>query len=249
MSDWIVVNVIVALAALLQAITGSGFAIMATPFLLLVMESRECIQISIFLSFLIALVMTPKISQDINWLLLKRLIIGGFLGVPAGLWIFIHLPVGTVKLVVAIVILVVSAFTLWRWRQPVVSQEGGLITRYSGWIEMTTGFASGVLTASIGMPGVPLAMYFTQGHISKEQIRSTTLGFFIVVYISSVVLQTMTGQIDGKTMFSVLTLVPATLSGMVIGTRLFGKVNQKRFQILINGILLYTGIHMISSVL
>lgn len=55
MQDWVLANIIVFFASLLQATTGFGFAIMATPFLLLVYNSRDCIQLSILLSFAIAI--------------------------------------------------------------------------------------------------------------------------------------------------------------------------------------------------
>lgn len=249
LNEWVLVNLIIALASLLQAITGFGFAIMATPFLLLVIDSRECIQISIFLSFFIAGVMVPKIKADIDWLLLKRLSAGSLAGAPAGLWLFVSLPVNTVKVFVAVTVLIVALFALFSRPRLLAGQEEGLLKRYRAWIETAVGFASGLLTASIGMPGVPLAMYFAQGHLGKEQIRSTTLAFFVVIYTVSMVLQGVAGQIYSQTVLSSLGLVPAALLGIVAGDRLFGKLNQQRFRLLVNVILLYTGLHMLSSVL
>lgn len=247
MSEWIIVNIIVLIAAALQAITGSGFAIMATPFLLVVMESRECIQISIFLSFLIAIIMTPRIRQHVDWLLFRRIAAGSAVGAPIGLWLFIALPLATIKMVVAIVVLIVSAFTLWSWFFPANHEHDHSINRYRTYVEIVTGMTAGILTVSIGMPGVPLAMYFAQGHIGKEQIRSTTLAFFIVIYIISIALQGGAGQIDSETVLSTLKLVPATVAGIAVGARLFGKVKQRTFQLLINLTLVYTGLHMLLS--
>ena len=249
MNDWIIVNLIIVFASLLQAITGSGFAIMATPFLLLVIDSRECIQISIFLSFFIAVVMTPKIRHDINWAMFKRLVVGSLVGAPVGLWLFVSLPMAKIKLFVAVIVLIVALFTLFS-RQPSEDEaEEGRFHRYKTWLEAAAGFGSGVLTTSIGMPGVPLAMYFARGHIAKEQIRSTTLAFFVVVYTVSLVLQAIAGEIESQTLLSSLALLPATLLGIAAGARLFGKFNQQHFRLLINIILLYTGLHMLSSVL
>ena len=249
MNEWIIVNIIVLLAAALQAITGSGFAIMATPFLLIVMESRECILISIFLSFLITIIMTPQIRQHVDWTLFRRIAAGSLAGAPIGLWLFISLPLAAIKLTVAIVVLIVSAFTLWSWFFPANHAGASSFRRYRKFVEISTGMAAGLLTVSIGMPGVPLALYFAQGHIGKEQIRSTTLAFFIVIYIISIALQGLAGQIDSGTVLSTLKLIPATVAGIAVGARLFGKFKQRTFQLLINLTLVYTGLHMLFSAL
>lgn len=114
MYEWILVNMIVFAAAALQAITGSGFAIAATPFLLLVIVSRESIIISSLLSFFIAVVMVPGIRQYTCIPLFKRLVIGSAAGAPLGLWLFVSLPIDTIKLIVAVVVLKVSVFAIWR---------------------------------------------------------------------------------------------------------------------------------------
>lgn len=84
MYEWILATVIVFFASVLQAATGFGFAIMATPFLLLVFDSRECVQISIILAFVVSLLLIRKIIKDVDKVLLRRLIIGSVVGVPLG---------------------------------------------------------------------------------------------------------------------------------------------------------------------
>src|SRR6056297_2358529 len=77
--ELIIANIIVVVAALLQACTGFGFSILATPFLLLIFAPSEAIQINIILSILISAVMLPKIRIDIDFELLKKLILGSIL--------------------------------------------------------------------------------------------------------------------------------------------------------------------------
>ena len=247
MYEWILVNIIVFAAAALQAITGSGFAIAATPFLLLVIVSRESILISSFLSFFIAVVMVPRIRHHVCVSLFKRLVIGSIAGAPLGLWLFVSLPIDTIKLIVAVVVLKVSVFAIWRWFYPAGNGSEQTSSSHIKWLELATGLAAGVLTVSIGMPGVPLAMYFVQGHFMKEQVRSTTLSFFVVIYIVSMALQALAGQITMETVRFSATLVPATLCGIAAGMKMFGRINQRMFQMLINLILLYTGLHILGS--
>ncbi len=244
LNEWIIVNIIIVFSALLQAITGFGFAIMATPFLLMVMESRDCIQISIILSFFMSITMLPQVYKDVEKALFKRLVIGSIIGAPIGLWLFVSMPVQTVKLVVGVTVMIVALGALLR-SKPGTAVAGGKKKTMDIYVETGTGVASGALTTSIGMPGVPLALYFSRGHIIKEYVRGTTLVFFVLVYTISILLQASAGELQWTTIKSSLMLIPATIVGTFVGSKLFNKINQRKFQLLVNAILLYTGLHML----
>lgn len=72
-NELIFAAIIVFSASVLQSAIGFGFAIMATPFLLLVFNSRDVVLMSNILSLIIAALLVPKIKQDIDYNLLKRL--------------------------------------------------------------------------------------------------------------------------------------------------------------------------------
>lgn len=67
---------IVFVASTLQAATGFGFAILATPFLLLLFDAHNAIQLNIILSLLISLIMIYNVHNEINIKILGRLIRG-----------------------------------------------------------------------------------------------------------------------------------------------------------------------------
>jgi len=242
MYELAIINFIVFCAAVLQAITGFGFAVIATPLLLLILNSSEAISISIFLSLFMSAIMLPPLWQKINWQLFKRLIIGSVLGAPFGLWLLMALPIETIKLFVAsmLVFAVLNVF---------ITKKTVLPAGRSKYLcEMATGFGAGILTASLGMPGSPLAMYFSKTNAPKDQVRSTALAFYVGVYIVSIILQSFAGQIASHAVVSFLYLLPAAFVGTFCGYRLFCKVNQRYFSILVNSIMLYTGIYMFWSI-
>lgn len=73
--------VLVLVASTLQAGTGFGFSIMATPFLFLLFEPHDAIQLNIILSLLISVIMTYKIRSELNKESLIRLIKGSLIGI------------------------------------------------------------------------------------------------------------------------------------------------------------------------
>lgn len=244
------------MASVSQAAIGFGFAVVATPFLLLVFNSRDVIQMSIILSFLIAVILTPRIKDQINYDMLKRLIIGSIIGVPIGLVFFAYVSLGVLKFSVSIVILTLTFFLVSRWFKEKSFEVGKDPVPFSpslvNWLrepeqrnELLVGLCAGALTTSIGMPGVPLALYFAMNNTRKDVVRSTTLAFFIVVYIFSMVTQALTVKISLPVIISSAYLAPAAVAGVYLGHILFDKIDQRMFQICTNIILIITGFYML----
>ncbi|MPM94173.1 hypothetical protein SDC9_141318 [bioreactor metagenome] len=69
--------------------------------------------------------------------------------------------------------------------------------------------------------------------------------FFIFVYIASILAQLVTVGIGSKALISSLLLLPCAAAGVALGHRLFFRINQQRFLLLTNGILIYTAMYMI----
>lgn len=255
MYELILANVIVFFASVLQAATGFGFAIMATPFLLLVFDSRDCIQMSILLSFFIAIVLMPKIRRGINYALLYRLIAGSIIGVPFGIVFFKYISLDTLKISVSIVILLTSLCSFYKGYQSRKAVSGTLASsaaearKADQHQQLLAGMFAGTLTTSVGMPGVPLAVYFNAANSQKEVIRSTTLAFFIAVYSTSILMQMVTVNIGESAIRTSLFLLPAAAVGVICGHWLFPRINQKWFQWIVNFILLYTAGYLLINTL
>ncbi len=251
MYEWLFAGAIVFTAAVLQSAVGFGFAVVATPLLLMVFDSRDVIQISILLSAAIALLLLPKIIKEVDAVLLKRLFVGSLFGIPVGLFFFAYVSLNIIKLTVGIVVILIGAF-LFFWglknsagrRQPDSgSASGGRAA------ELSVGLLSGVLTAGIGMPGIPLSIYFNLQNTAKAVVRSTTLAFFIGVYTVTVIGQMLTVKFSSSAVTGALLLAPALVTGIVVGNILHYRLNQRLFQLIINIVLLYTGISMVVKVL
>src|SRR5699024_12882050 len=73
---------IILIAAVLQTSTGFGFSIISTPFMLLIMEPREAVQISLILSLVISFSLVGKVKKDVDKGILKRFTVGSIVGLP-----------------------------------------------------------------------------------------------------------------------------------------------------------------------
>src|SRR5699024_3525440 len=176
----IIFILVILVAALLQTSTGFGFSILATPFLLLLFEPREAIQINLALSLVISIGLITNIHQDIDLGMLKRLVISSAAGLPAGIFVFLVLDMNHLKLGISLIIIALTVMLMLQFRM-----------RRSRGRDLAAGALSGSLTTSIGMPGPPLLLYFSGTDTQKETLRATTLAFYLFIYAASLVIQVM----------------------------------------------------------
>lgn len=108
--------VFVLLAAILQTSTGFGFSIMATPFLLLIFEPKEAIQINLILSLLISLALINKIKKDVDVAVLKRFIISSIPGLFIGILIFTKVNATALKIGLGTIILILTILLICKVR-------------------------------------------------------------------------------------------------------------------------------------
>jgi len=237
MSTFILVTIVL-VASILQSATGFGFAIMAIPFLLLLFEPHDAIQLNIILCFLLSLIMIYKIRKEINKDILIRLIKGSIVGILPGLVLFIFLDVRPLKLFVSILILVITSLLIAK-----------IHFRQSSRKELIVGVFSGLLTTSIGLPGPPLMIYFAGTRLDKATIRGTTVAYFVFVSLISLLLQYSMYEISRDVWIATLWSIPFVLIGIFLGQWVFARLNQQLLQKLIYLLLFCTGSYSLLTTL
>lgn len=225
---------IILVASVLQASTGFGFSIMATPFLLMLFLPQEAIQINIILSLIISISLIWKIRMDIDFILLKRFIFGSIVGVPFGILLFISININTFKLAISILLLLLTLLLLCNFK-----------VRSTPFRDFVVGGLSGLLTTSIGMPGPPLLLYFTGTDTEKEKLRATTLAFYLFIYFISLLTQILFTGTDITIWKSSFYAIPIVFLGLFIGQIIFKWLNQLIFKIFTYILLSCTGIYLL----
>ncbi|MBJ8103225.1 MULTISPECIES: sulfite exporter TauE/SafE family protein [Bacillus cereus group] len=225
---------IILVASILQASTGFGFSIMATPFLLMLFLPQEAIQINIILSLIISISLIWKIRMDVDFILLKRFIFGSIAGVPFGILIFISVNINTFKLTISTLLLLLTLLLICNVK-----------VRSTPFRDFIVGGLSGLLTTSIGMPGPPLLLYFTGTDTEKEKLRATTLAFYLFIYFISLLTQILFTGTDITIWKSSFYAIPIVFLGLFIGQIIFKWLNQQVFKIFTYILLSCTGIYLL----
>ena len=213
-------------ASLLQAATGIGFGIIAGPIILMVMNSGSAVQVTILLSLLIALVLTPSLYRQADRKLLSRLLLGTAIGLPLGIVVFLQVSLDILKLLAGLAVLFMAlnasgvlALSLRKGR-----------TRRGELHNVAIGVLSGAMSSSLAMPGPVVAARMTSLAFSKETIRATLLVMFVFSYSAAMAFQAGLAGVERDTMILTASLVPATAIGVIIGRLSVAWISERMFR-------------------
>ncbi|MBV9198582.1 MAG: TSUP family transporter, partial [Alphaproteobacteria bacterium] len=143
-------------AALLYTISGFGFAILAVPLYLLLIEPRQAVQLAIILSTALSLAVVPGLRRTVSLPLLLRLSLGSLLGLPLGLFSFRYADQLVVRLGVGATILTFAVLlAVFRSRGDRIWTPFGQTPNR----DLAAGAVAGIATALVGMAGPPVLIY------------------------------------------------------------------------------------------
>lgn len=239
----LVLQVSVLAAALLQAATGIGFGLLAGPVILLTLNSGAAIQISLMLSLLIALVLTPTLVIDIDRPLLKRVMLGSLAGFPLGILVFRAIDVGLLKLLAgsAVFYMVLTVTGAVRFSR----SKGD--TR--GIRDLGVGVLSGAMCTSIAMPGPAVAARMAAMAQSKDIVRATVLMVLVLSNMAAIALQAALVGIARETLELTAWLMPATLIGVAAGRKAVTLVSERGYRIVLTLLLSATSLSLFANAL
>lgn len=162
--------------------------------------------------------MFKLIGSQIDKDILINFFKGSIIGLPVGLIIFLYSDVRLLKISVALIILLLTVLLLFSFK-----------IKESSCKELVVGGISGLMTASTGIPGVPLLLYFAGTKTKKEIARGTTLAFFCYICSISLILQLFFGGTNPYPWYISLVSIPVLIIGLFLGHFLFTLINQRVF--------------------
>lgn len=236
MEEVLFLLVVVLIASLLQASTGYGFSIVAVPFLLMLYPSHMAVQVNMVLSLCLSGFMLFKIGKEVDRRLLVDLIKGSTIGLIPGILIYLYVNVHLLKMVVGAFILIFTVLLILK-----------VTIRQSKNKDLFAGGISGMLATSIGVPGPPLLLYFSGAKIDKAVLRSTTLGYYLFIYLIGLVLQILFSGTSQKVWLTSAIALPTLIAGIFLGQILFRWMGAGTFRIITYVILFITGAYLLGT--
>ena len=267
MSDIVYASIIIAGASFSQSVAGVGFVMVATPFLLAIFNVKDTVLITFSLSVICQILIVCRHWRRVHPQMFVNFVLGSAVGAPPGIWLFSVASLSTLKFIIGVSLLSIASFSLYnlkgKWHKiestasyritaeaPACWRAGELwngLKGREGRLQLFVGGLAGFFGPSIGMPGIPLTVYFSVVNMDKETARSTTLSFFIIICLVTLVANYGAGNVSPTVFRIAPMLIPAVLAGMILGNLVFPKIPQRLFQLIMNLIILYASLKILSE--
>jgi uncharacterized membrane protein YfcA len=207
-----------AMGAAVQAATGFGFAVLAAPVYLAVLDSTAAVPILVALHVVQCAFLVPRVWGSVPWHTFLHLAVGAAVGCPLGLWLFSALDVRQLKLAAGILILVATGLLIRRRSRPIRPQNAAdSSVAHPASATIVTGALAGALTAVLVMPGPPLMVHFLHRPLPQEPGRALSITFFAACYVAVFAAHIMSGTLTPNAWGLVPWLVLPVLAGTAAG--------------------------------
>ena len=234
---WIGLAAITFGAALLQAAGGFGFAVVATPFYLMIVAPLTAVHLVIIIAAALSAVVLPRLGGAVAPGLLVRLLLGSGAGLPLGLLAFRHSNPALVRMVAGAVVLGFAVLLALRGRF-----RGVHLFRLTRNRDLAAGAVSGAATALVGMAGPPVLIYLLLAGAGSQAIRATLLAFFACIYGATLAAHAATIGIAWQTWLTALAILPFAVVGGLVGRPLGDRLGAGGFTLLAIGLLAIAGL-------
>ncbi|HNX28726.1 MAG TPA: sulfite exporter TauE/SafE family protein [Syntrophomonadaceae bacterium] len=220
---YILVMLIIFLAAIIMGITSFGFAMIAVPLLNLLLPLKFLVPVLILYGVLIDIVLLLPIYKHLNLKGMGYLVGAGILGVPIGTWLLVVVDESIMKIAVGVLI-IVSAWMLYSGLRVQIKNEklGNVIA----------GFTSGILNGSLTMSGPPVIFFYSNQQLEKQVFRANLAFFFLVTTVFTVPVMMTSGLITPEVLNYAVTMSPSLLissAGILIGSKIGTSMNSTLF--------------------
>lgn len=236
MSPEIVINGIMALAALTYSFAGFGFALIAVPLLALLMPTKIAVATQFPFMFALNFYVACRDGRGLRWPQLWPLFLGSCLGVPLGFYLVHVLSEMVIKRTLAVFIVLIVTNSRLKWGRYLKD----LFASSSLW-GIGMGVFSGWLQGAYTTGGPPAVIYAVATIPDPVQTKGFLAIFFLLTNLFVMApLFYLSGTITGGELLAHLRFVPAVVIGTVMGAMLFRRVSHKGFLLVVDCLLLVT---------
>jgi hypothetical protein len=163
-------------------------------------------------------------------------LLAGVLGVPVGVWLLVRTDSAALKVGIGAFLAAYGAYALMAPRLPHVAAGRGA--------DAAIGFAAGVMGGLGGYSGVLPAVWAQLRGWSKTEARAFYQPFIVVVHLATIA-ALGTVAIDREGLLLLGLALPVMALGTLVGWKLYGRLDERRFRQAMALMLLLSGLILI----
>lgn len=177
MSDELLVALAVATGAIAQSVTGLGFALVCSPFLVAALGPREGVRVVLLTSAVLNIVLVSQFHRGIRRPDLLRMLIPAALVTPPMAWLVRHLDADVLAVTAALITIAASVALGMGLEMRRASGKAGAAV---------AGALSGASNAIAGISGPPVALYAINCGWPLHQLKATLQAYFLSLNVVAI---------------------------------------------------------------
>lgn len=223
------------LAGFVNGLTGFGTGLVALGLWLYVIDPALASPLVVICSIIAQLLSLLSIRPKLNFSKLWPFLLGGASGVPAGVFALNHIEAESLRVALGGFLVIYCTGMLASGRLPAFDRGGkpadGLV-----------GLAGGVLGGAAGLSGALPTVWCGLKGWSKTQQRAVYQPFNLAILSWAFAAQAHQGFVTAEIGRLTLICLPGTITGVWLGVRAFGQVDDRQFRRIVLWMLLISGI-------
>ncbi len=240
--DFWVLGLGAAAGSLVFGISGFAFGLTASVIWLQVLSPLQVVPLVVICPLVMNLVTLPRIRRDINLTRLWPFALGSTLGVPLGVSLLGAINANELRAAIGVLLVGYSGYALMTPRLPLVLLPAGPGRVADTGVGLLGGLLGGVSGLSVVLPSVWIAM---RGGSKAEQ-RGLLQSFGLYCHLLTLgAFATLIGM-EAETFKALALCVPISVTGSLVGMRIFARLSPGGFQRAIIWIILAGGIGLLA---
>lgn len=225
---------IVLLGHLIKSVTGFASALFSIPLLALFLDIKFVVPVFLIFDLASGAILTIQNRRFIDKKSALMILSGLVVGTAVGTYLLVSFGNEELKRVFGILVILFALKSL-------VWDNGEARKSLNRAWAPVAGILGGCTGAMFGLNGPPLVIYLTRQLGNKQAFRATLYGLFFADACYRLVLYSFKGLITIQVLRFSLYLTPFVLVGLLLGSKLHGRIGERFFRKIVAIILLLTG--------
>jgi uncharacterized protein len=229
---WILAATVIFIASLTMSVVGFGFGLIATPILLLFLDSKTVVLFSAGLGSITGLLVFIQTRYFAKPKIIAILGISSLIGLPIGILMIDHISAPILKIVIGILVIIFAVlFASGRTFKNPRENLGSALS----------GFIGGLLMSGTGLGGPPVSLYLINQNYEKQLFRACIAAYFVISGMTTFAALGISGTVSGSRLLQALTFIPLVVIAYFIGKKILPHINQSLFRIIILAVIILSG--------
>jgi uncharacterized membrane protein YfcA len=239
MQTYLWICIILFLAGFTQGLSGFGSILLSIPLLTIFMDIKAVIPLTALAALSMTIMLLIQLWQYLEWKKILPLLLGAIPGILAGVFLLKKLDKGIIQLILGLILVIYALYSIF------FRASGKKIRERWAYL---FGFSAGCLGGALSAAGPPVIVYTSLQDWTKDQIKVTIQGFYLISGLIVVFLHALTGLTTLPVIRYYGVALPVLLVGTYLGSLFYGSIQEEHYRKVILILLALLGAFMIYRV-